>query len=76
MFSVWEEIRSCPGNVLYAGGIRSRPENVLYAGENENILWLCLQARGDAEKIKNCEIGSDVRLCYTGIKSFTGEANV
>lgn len=28
--------------------------------------------RENVEKIKNCEIGSDVRLCYTGIRSFAG----
>ena len=58
----------------------------LYAGEgNKNMLRICSACGGgiricldlfcmwgNVEKIKNCEIGSDVWLCYTGIKSFAG----
>ena len=50
--------KNMPGYVLHAGGIK-----------------ICLDMfcmRENAEKIKNCEIGSDVWLCYTGIKSFAG----
>ena len=61
----------------------------LYAGEgNKNMLRICSACGGiricldlfcmwgNVEKIKNCEIGSDVWLCYTGIKSFAGGAKI
>ena len=55
-------IRICSGYVLYAGGMKICPD--------------MFYMRGNAEKIKNCEIGSDVWLCYTGIKSFAGGAKI
>ena len=60
---------------LHAGRNENMPGYVLHAGEIKICLdMFCM--RGNAEKIKNCEIGSDVWLCYTGIKSFAGGAKI
>ena len=54
---------------------KNMPRYVLHAGGMKICLdMFCM--RGNAEKIKNCEIGSDVWLCYTGIKSFAGGAKI
>ena len=76
MFCMWGRgIKICRIYFVCGEGNKNMPEYVLHAG-GMKICPDMFCMRGNAEKIKNCEIGSDVRLCYTGIKSFAGGAKI